>query len=172
MKAVKILSALLVVAGLTQAAVTVGSAGNNTRGVTAANVRIIELTDADTSDAGDTISADAVSIYGPYKVADEYTAAQYKSFSVYAQGGLIASGDSIEISYQLISGTSLADTTATWTVIDTVATGGKALANVDISAKPARSIIFRILNIDSTRVEITDFIRVCFLKSETYNKND
>lgn len=117
-------------------------------------------------------TADTVQLYGPYALAKDNKDCEFKSFRVYFQGGL-ANGDSVDLAYQIIPGSKMSDTvTSAWTVVDTFAVGGKYPAQVDISAKPGRAIVFKITNIDATESDISDWVRVAFRRNATINVNE
>jgi hypothetical protein len=116
-------------------------------------------------------AADTSQVYGPFVLTAGKGDPMFKAFRVYFIGGL-TSGDSVQIAYQIISGSKMSDTIASgWTVVDTVTDGGKVMAQVDISAKPGRAIVFKITNVDSTAVNIINWVRVALRRAITFSES-
>lgn len=123
-----------------------------------ANLRIVNVTDAVIDSANDTIAASGNHIYGPISLGKKgCNIAKY--FQIQSVAGVVASGDSIQLAYQLSNGLSFADTTA-WTITDTITSAGKLSAAVQVDNKAMSVLFIRILNIDGTRVELAKPIRV------------
>lgn len=134
------------------------------------DVYVVELHDNDVTDAADTVGADTVNYYGPYALTDANGTPMFAGFRITTGTSVVASGDSFAISYQVISGTTLADTVGTWTAIDTSATGGEEFPYISLDSLPGKSIVFRLLNVDSTQIEIANYIRVVFKKAWQWMK--
>jgi hypothetical protein len=55
-----------------------------------------------------------VNTYGPYRLSVDDGRGMFTSFQAYCAAGAIASGDSLQLTYQIIPGNTLADTNSTW----------------------------------------------------------
>lgn len=131
------------------------------------NTAVITL---DTSKAGntttDSIAAGAAITYGPYNLSVDPSRTGFKSLRAYVPKNALASGDSLQLGYQLLAGGSASDTGTTWSVIDTLIDAKRSSA-VDISSLPGVSIMFRILNIDASKVGQKKKIKIVFLAPST-----
>lgn len=120
----------------------------------APQTRRIYLTDNDATDATDTIAADEAVIYGPYR----FEADRYKrlpdAMSINIPATTVASGDSLQIGYQVVPDSSVADTITTWTVVDTVADPGKTSFH-SLDSVVGSHIFFRIYAVDETEIQIS-----------------
>ncbi len=137
-----------------------GSAYYNPSGLkNAPGTRRIYLTDNDALEATDTISADEEVIYGPYKFSVGEYAKIPDGFFLTVPTLTIASGDSINVAWQPLPDTSIADTITTWNVVDTVtSTGLQKFITLDSTI--ATHLLFRVHNLDGTEVQISNPISV------------
>lgn len=131
----------------------------------AANTNVIVLAEGRSDTAKDSLTAAKIALFPPFPLGGSKFKIKPSYFRCYAGSGVVASGDSIEISYQKIASNSIGDTTSTWVAFDTISSGGKAGNVVNISTTPGQSIVFRVKNIDATGVLIAKPIRICFLTS-------
>jgi hypothetical protein len=72
-----------------------------------------------------------------------------KGFQYRALSGCLVSGDSVQVSWQLMSSLSLADT-GTWTRQDTLISTGKASSYIDLTSRIGQFLLIEIKNLDST----------------------
>jgi hypothetical protein len=136
----------------------------------AGDVYIVNLHNGAADVAADTVGADSVNYYGPYALTDGNGAPMFAGFRVITEPLVVASGDSFSLSYQVIGGVSLADTVGTWTAIDTTASGGEEFPYISLDSLPGKSIVFKLINVDSTQIEIANYVRVIFKKAWTWMK--
>lgn len=164
--------ALLVACAASAVTVNATTAGNlsATKYAMPGDVVVIDLHDNDVTDAADTVGADTVNYYGPYALTDANGMPMFAGFRITTGTGCVAAGDSFSISYQVISGTTLADTVGTWTEIDTTASTGEEFPYISLDSLPGKSIVFRLLNVDSSQIEIANYVRVIFKKAFTWMK--
>jgi len=160
-----LLLAVLAVAGVHN---TADANGKTARGVIPADIVTIPLTDTDTTDACDTMAADKAGFIGPFQLADGSNEPMYKTMKIIVRPGCVASGDSFQIAYQLLATNNINDTISSWDVVDTADVAGKAMTEVDISGKVGNYILFRIYNVDSTRIEIQNRIWAMFKRAKTF----
>lgn len=153
----KVLAIILAVVAVVSAA-SVSYSGFDNRSKPA-NVTSVQLGTCNYTSATDTLAASAANCYGPYNLSVDATKPQFQYLRAYCNVGAIASGDSLQFGYQVLPGMSLADTSNVWTAADTLI-AGKQGSSVTIGAYPGQSIVFRLLNIDYTSVEIGKPIRV------------
>lgn len=144
---------------------------STSNGHTPQDVVVFELTDTDTTDEADTLAASAVSFIGPIGLTNSSKQPMFDYMKLYTEPGVVASGDSFSISYQLLPTIYIADTVSSWTVIDTITTAGKISTAISLANNPAVSIVFQLKNVDATRVEIQDVIRAVFQKAQTYEES-
>jgi hypothetical protein len=129
----------------------------------ALNVQTFTLTKGTSDTSRDSLTAAKIAIYKPLAIAASQFKVKPKYFRFFAGAGVVATGDSIELSYQLLPTGLLSDTTATWTVADTFSLAGKFGNIQNISTSPGVAIVCRVKNIDATGVLIAKPIRVSFL---------
>jgi hypothetical protein len=139
-----------------------------------ANISVITLGkcigDTTTLTGGDSLDAAGVNTYGPYRLSVDDGRGMFTSFQAYCNAGAIASGDSLQLTYQIIAGNTLADTNSTWTAVDTLIAGKKGIYT-DISSRAGQAIVFRINNVDATGVLIAKKIRVVLKETYTAQGN-
>jgi hypothetical protein len=128
----------------------------------ALNVQTFTLTNGTADTSRDSLTAAKIAIYKPFAIATQFKV-KPKYFRFFAGAGVVATGDSIELSYQLLPTGSLSDTTSTWVAADTITLGGKFGNIQNISTSPGVAIVCRVKNIDATGVLIAKPIRVSFL---------
>ena len=82
------------------------------------DIVVIDLTDDDVTDANDSLAVDEYLVVGPFALSASEGEPMFKGFQVHVPNGVLASGDSVDISYQILPGRSITDTiTAMWTVV-------------------------------------------------------
>jgi len=113
------------------------------------NVTIYSLGSSSTTDTLYTSSGQVV--YGPYSICTGANMFMAKGFQAYMPTGGLASGDSIQFLYQIIPGNQLSDTMTTWNAVDTFITGKKG-TYTDISSRAGGSIVFKLINLDASKV--------------------
>jgi hypothetical protein len=174
MKKAFVLLIIVAFAFVAQAAFPVASVDPRTgeswfTGSTPADVKIINLVDNVVGGTDSMKAADTTCFYGPISLCEANGQPMYSGFQIMAEAGCMTSGDSFEIAYQIIGGNRLADTNSTWTVIDTCASGGKNMTWVSLASLTGRAIVFRIYNVDSSVIELKNWIRAVFKKGGTFN---
>lgn len=115
----------------------------------------------------DTIAKDDYLIVGAFPLTDGSGSPMYDYFNLV--GSQLGTGDSLAVSYQLSYSNSVLDTTALWSVADTIGprNGPKQTVN-DISTTSARYIWFRFFNFTETDAIVPDWQWVMFKKNGTY----
>jgi hypothetical protein len=109
-----------------------------------------------------------MNIYGPLGLSIDNSRPQFKGFRVWApKGATTSSTGNLQIAYQLMASSSLADTTATWTPCDTVTPSSASGTNIDLSSLPAQNIIFRVWNYGSTATVIKKKFKIIFASTAT-----
>lgn len=128
----------------------------------APGLRRIYLTDNDANEATDTVAADEEVLYGPYRFSVERYGQIPDGVFLNVPAGALATGDSLSIGYQVLTDTAITDTSATWTIIDTVAgeTGSKTYSA--LTSVFGNNIIFRLHNPDATEIQVAKPISVIF----------
>lgn len=116
------------------------------------------------SGALDTFAIGGAKVYGPYPLSHDPSRPMFKGFRVSANLASLDSGDSLSLSYQLLSGNQITDTIATWTISDTLIQGKRG-GYVDISGSAGQSVVFRLLNIDATAALLQAPVRVVLKSS-------
>jgi hypothetical protein len=116
--------------------------------------------------SSDSLAADASLYYGPYRTAVSATPAvkNYGSVRVWVKPGLVATGDSVEISYQFLTDSIITDTaTVNWVSKDTLAsTEGGFRAAYSILDSCFRAIVVRFHNLDATAIQLDNFVDLLF----------
>jgi hypothetical protein len=114
--------------------------------------------------SSDTIAASGANVYGPYNVCKDNSRGMFKAFQLYAAEACIATDDSLRFDYQLIYGTSIADSVESgWTTVDTICDdAGEVGTYTSIDSKAANAILFRLYNIDADAAGIVAPVRVLF----------
>jgi hypothetical protein len=136
------------------------------KGAKPSNITVIQLTAG--NGAYDTLAAtDDQKVYGPYNISVDQSRPMYTGFQAEFYPSVVSSTDSIQLSYQIIKGNALTDTTATWTAVDTCTDPGKQGNYSDISSKAGQAIVFKIKNIDATSVILQKKIRIAFKSAST-----
>lgn len=130
------------------------------------NVAVVQL-GTGTGAQYDTIAIAGQNVYGPYNLSVDKSRPQFKGFRLNSLTGTLDSGDSAEVSYQLISGTTLADTAPVWTPSDTLIATGKLGNYQDISSKTGLAIVFKVKNIDATALLVQKKLKVVFQAPST-----
>lgn len=127
------------------------------------NVRVVSI--GNDGAAYDTIFAGESNLYGPYRLSTSGNSPMYVGFKAYLPAGTMdAAGDTCSISYQVLGGTNILDTTTLWTVVDSVkGITADTTAYVDISSKLGSSIVFRLKNVTASDTTVlSDDIKVYF----------
>lgn len=128
------------------------------------NIRSITLGTCNGSSA-DSIEASVSNVYGPYNLSYTRSRPMYTSFKFFSHdSSLISATDSLAFYYQIIDGSTINDTSALWTLNDTI-TGVTADtgAVVDISSSIGGSIFFKLTNLQSADTAVVyNPIRVLF----------
>jgi hypothetical protein len=107
-------------------------------------------------------------VYGPIALSVDNTRPQFKGFRVWAPASATTSSTgNLQVAYQLMGSNNYIDTTATWTVVDTVTPSKASGTYVDISSLPAQSIMLRVFNYGSTATVIKKKIKVIFAATAT-----
>lgn len=114
----------------------------------------------------DSIAATNSNVYGPYNLSVDPSRPAFKGFRVYFPTGSLASGDSVAFKYQLIAGDKITDTIASWTVVDTFI-NSKRSSYVDISSLAGTGIVFKVTNIDASKVGVLKKPKVVCLAPST-----
>lgn len=162
---------LAIVAGSHAAAVARGNFPGPGNLQNPTNVAIWALSDADVTDAYDSLLET-----GDYYVAGPFPLgtgnAMITGFQGYYPKAVIAAGDSIVISYQILPGLSIKDTVTTlWTAMDTIAgDAGKIGTYVSLASKAGASIVFRVYDLDATAATVSKVMRIIAKRGETYNR--
>jgi len=162
----KILLAVLALAFAVSAATTV-QLGDTVK-ASVGDVDTIMLHDASAASV-DTFDAGECCAYGPYSLTNARGNPMYKGFQLYAKA-ITGTSPTMNFAYQLITGTTMADTMGLWTVIDTL-DGTGANAYVDLSDKAGRAIVFRVYNYDGTECQIPNVLGVMRKHNTTVNLN-
>ena len=120
----------------------------------------------------DTFAASAATtgchVYGPLQMSVDNSRPCFAGFRVFSPNlGTTASTGNLEVSYQQLASNSLADTTATWVLADTVVPGGSSKTLVSLSSLPSQSIVIRLRNYGSSVTAILKKIRVVFYSTAT-----
>lgn len=110
------------------------------------NVKVVTM---GSNTSTDSIYVDSSVVFGPYSITTDARNPSSKGFQIYMPIGGLDSGDSIQVSYQLIPSGKATDTMSTWTIIDTLISG-KAGSYVDISSRAAVSLMVKFNNIDAS----------------------
>jgi hypothetical protein len=101
-------------------------------------------------------------IYGPYNLSVDGSRLHFKGFRAYMPVGGLASGDSVQLLYQLLGSGSINDTCTSWSVADTLINGKKGTYQ-DISSLCGVSIVFKIVNIDAAKVGLLHKTKVVLI---------
>jgi hypothetical protein len=133
------------------------------------DVRIIDLTDNSVT-ANDTLAADEYNLYGPIAITYGGGYPMCKGLKIFARPAAVASGDSLQVQYQFLRGTSINDTvTGNYTSMDTIVNGGATGTYVDVSSEVGNSLMLRFKALSSTAV-ISDIISIGMKMNATYNR--
>lgn len=129
------------------------------------SIRKVRLIDSVQS-SSDSLAAGASLYYGPYRTAIAATppVKNYGSVRVWVKPGLVASGDSVEISYQFLADSIISDTaTVNWVGKDTLAaTEGGFRAAYSLLDSCFRAIVVRFHNLDATAIQLDNFVDLLF----------
>ena len=110
-----------------------------------ANISVISLGVGSGLAATDTFAAAAGSCvaYGPFNLSNSPFRPRFIRMRGQYGAGCLSSTDSLELQYQIINGTAISDTGATWIIADTIRSVGNAGNNQDISTKSGQAIVFK-----------------------------
>jgi len=120
----------------------------------------------DTTLGRDSLAIAGYNTYGPIPVKGSGAAGTSSAlyFDLYTKPLVVASGDSVQIAYQQTATATLADTSATWTVLDSLFSSGiQVTAPVSLAATVGNFIWFKVTNVDATAAELAKQI-LCILK--------
>ena len=94
----------------------------------------------------DTIGADYCNYYGPFALSKDRTSPMFKWFRCLVPKGTLNAVCSLKVEYQMLSGTTIADTgVSKFTSFDTIkAAAGCAGSVVKIDSLPGASIVFKL----------------------------
>lgn len=135
-----------------------------------ADINVVELFDTDVTDAIDSVGVDSFVVLGPYKLCAADGQPMYAAFKAFYAPDFMATGDSAVLEYAFTTGASLADTTPTFTAVDTATDAGEAGAYTAFTSQAARGIVFKIKAIGDTQLVIKKAIKILFKKSGTFYK--
>lgn len=138
-------------------------------GFRASNIKIYPLSDADITDARDTIDAGEDLIVGPYPMTNTTNSPAYKAMGFCAQQ--LGTADSVQVSYQITRGQSISDTIiGKWTAADTISDSGAVKNYIDISQKWGSFLFIRLLNYTASEVVLKE-IDMYLKKDMSFNKD-
>ena len=126
------------------------------------NTLSYNLTDEsiDTVLGRDSIAIGGQNIYGPISLRG--TGKEMATYAaLYAKPLVVASGDTVEVDYQITAEAGIKDTVATWIVWDTLfSTGNKGATDIALSAKVGNYLWVKVKNVDATAAELAKRILV------------
>jgi hypothetical protein len=134
------------------------------------DIAVVQVGSGNGKATADSFPADiGIKRVGPVRLSVDKSRPSFKYVTIKCPAGVTtASTGNIQVAYQLLPTNSLADTTATWSVIDTIVpTGIKNAAVLDLSALPAQSIAFRFFNYGSSVTALLKKINIVFKESGT-----
>jgi len=162
----RIFSLFLLVAGFVMAAEVTTISGFDAS-VKPADLTAVTICDDDATDSQDTLAAAEVLYIGPINLTTDRNSPMFKGFQYYLG---IATGTTpvAAFDYTLLSGSSLSDTTGSWTLADTLTTSEQT-GYVDLTDEAGNYIVFRINNYDATETQLPNESKVYFKRNENYD---
>jgi len=122
-----------------------------------------------TEDTGDTIAKDDALIIGPFPLSYGGTTPNHKYMSLV--GTNLAAGDSLDVTYQIASSSSILDTNSNWVTCDTIRPLlGPIGTALDLTQKTGHYIWLRFENFTETAVIVPGYQRLYFRKNQDYTK--
>jgi hypothetical protein len=116
----------------------------------------------------DSIAIAGSNVWGPFAISKDKSSPQATGMRLIVPVTGLLSGDSATVLYQFTATNKITDTTAAgWISMDTVSTLGVVGANVDISAKQAAGVFFKVLNLDATAIRMLKRWRIVFISTTT-----
>jgi len=162
----KIIHMVLVIAFITMAAnettttlVSVGSQKPN-------NIKKVELIDDDAS-SDDTMATTTRLVKGPYNLTSSSGLPMYKGVQILSHP-ITGTSPTVDLAYQVTASSSVSDTVAVWTSVDTIVAAG-VNTYVDFTSITGNYLWIRIHNYDDTESVLNGPINMLFKKDLTYS---
>lgn len=134
---------------------------------TPSNIWGSKLHTRSTATSVDTFADTSVNkIYGPYSLCRDGGGSPAAKYIGVKADAITGTTPQMQLQYQLISGTAITDTIASWTYGCEINASAKDTV-IDISAKVGKAIVFRIDNTDSTACQIPGLLEFILKDAST-----